>query len=70
MMLPTGFLKSFYMIFIGWFLLLYFASTMVAIHSVRVGDLAPTLTGCSLAALSVLLVAMALDELRRLVLKS
>jgi hypothetical protein len=69
MMVPTGFLKSFYMIFIGMFLLMYCATTLVAIYSWTVGDLAPVLTGCALATLSVLLVAIALDELRRLVIK-
>lgn len=64
-MLPLAFLRSFYMVFIGLFLLIYLANAAVAIVSARVGDAAPTLIGWGLSMLSVLLVAMALEELRR-----
>lgn len=69
MMVPTGFLKLFYMVFIGTFLMMYFAITVVTINSAKVGDVPPAVIGWGLATLSVLLVAMALDELRRLVVK-
>jgi amino acid transporter len=68
-MLPLGFLKMFYMVFIGMFLTVYFATTVVVVHAARVGDLPPALIGWGLAMLSVVLVALALDELRKLVLR-
>jgi hypothetical protein len=64
-MLPQPFLRLFYMVFIGCFLLVYMSGTEVTIHSARVGDIAPCLTGWSIATLSVLLVGLALEELRR-----
>jgi hypothetical protein len=66
-MLPTAFLKSFYMVFIGMFLLTYFANTVIVVMSGLAGDIPPVMIAWSLAMLSVVLVAMALDELRRLV---
>jgi hypothetical protein len=51
------------------FLTVYFATTVVVVHAARVGDLPPALIGWGLAMLSVVLVALALDELRKLVLR-
>jgi hypothetical protein len=64
-MLPLAFLRVFYMVFIGLFLLVYTTTAHVTFTSARVGDLPPTFAGWALAILSVLLVGMAMEELRR-----